>query len=311
MKVFKSIKMNRLAILAFVVIGFFTSCANEKSTSEKPTTNEEPKIGVLLVNHGSHSEVWRDMLVEVEKNTKTALLSNPRISEVKTAFMEYNEPSIATRLKEYDEEGFDEIVVVPIFLTVSSHYSHDIPVICGISSDPKVQHDLAEEKIEVYKPKARVTITPPLDYTTILKKNIERRVEALSDNADNEGVLLVAYGDADYNQQWEEMVDEIGKYLKIKTGHESIAYSWCGHLVEYSAQPTKDGITKLFELEDNVLVIPVLVANDSYFQNDIIQTAVDEVQNSDHVKYIQDAILPDANIENWVVEISNETVESL
>ena len=184
-------------------------------------------------------------------------------------------------------------------------------MICGISSDAKVQEDLAKENIEVYRPQARVTITPPLDYTTILKKNVARRISQLTENSGNEGILLVAYGDADYNQQWEEMVEEIGKYLKVKTGHESIAYAWCGHLVNYSTQPTKDGITKLFELEDDVIVIPFLVANDPYFQNDIIQTAVDEVANSSHVKYVQDAILPDENLNAWVIDVTNSTVESL
>ena len=250
------------------------------------------------------------MLLDVEETVKSEILANQEIDEVRTAFMEYNEPSIATRLKEFDEEGFDEVVVVPIFLTVSSHYSHDIPVICGISADPKIREQLAKEKIEVYKPKARVSIAPPLDYTTILKKNVERRVLALSKEGRSEAVLLVAYGDADYNQQWEEMVSEIGKYLKIKTGHESIAYAWCGHLVGYSTQPTKDGITQLLELEDHVVVVPLLVANDPYFQKDIIQKAVDEV-STDNVSYVQDAILPDENLNDWVVDISNKTVESL
>ena len=132
-----------------------------------------------------------------------------------------------------------------------------------------------------------------MDYSTLLKKNVEKRVEALSQDADNEAVLLVAYGDAEYNQQWEEMVDEIGKYLKIKTGHESIAYAWCGHLVGYSTEPTLKGIEQLHELEDNVIVIPILVANDPYFQNDIIQTACDMAEGN--VLYKQDAILPDNN----------------
>lgn len=269
------------------------------------------KVGVLLVNHGSHSELWRDMLWDVEKSVKEEILKNSKIGDVRTAFMEYTEPSIATRMKEFDEEGYDEVVVVPIFLTVSSHYSHDIPVIVGLSVDPKSQERLDKEKIEVYRPKAKVSITPPLDYTTILKKNVERRVQALSKDAENEGVLLVAYGDEQYNQQWEELVDEIGKYLKVKTGHKSIAYAWCGHLVRYSTEPTKNGIAKLFELEDNVVVVPVLVANDPYFQKDIIQKAVDEVENSSHVLYVQDAILPDANLNQWVIDISNKTVETL
>lgn len=297
---------NIVIIVAMGILAF--SCGTE---NEKETQHDGPKIGVLIVNHGSVAESWRNMLLEIEDHIEGDLLAHKKIADVRTAFMEYTEPSIATRMKEFDEEGYDEVIVVPVFLTVSSHYSHDIPVIVGLSSDSKIKAELAKEKIEVYRAKAKVSITPPLDYTSILKKNIARRVKALSKNPENEGVLLVAYGDEQYNQQWEEMVDAIGKYLKVKTKHEDIAYSWCGHLVRYSTEPTKDGIIKLLEYNDNVLVIPVLIANDPYFQKDIIQKAVDEVKTGDNVMYIQDAILPDTNVDNWVRDIAIETVESL
>lgn len=301
----KTIKFSILLLSTLLFLQCGPS-SKEKAANEIATK----KIGILLVNHGSVAKSWRQMLLNVEDDVKEKLLSNPKISKVSTAFMEYTEPSIATRMKEFDAEGYDEVVVVPIFLTVSSHYSHDIPVILGVSADPKAkEYMIGKEKIEVYKANARVTITPPLDYSTILKKNVERRVKALSKNPDNEGVLLVAYGDAKYNQQWEEMVDEIGKYLKIKTGHESIAYSWCGHLVGYSSEPTVKGIESLQKLEDNVIVVPILVANDPYFQDKIIQTAVDQVTGN--VMYIQDAILPDANLNKWVIDIANNTVEGL
>lgn len=295
--------------LLLVLMAIGISCSSTTSNENKETSNK--KIGVLLVSHGSNSANWREMLTDVEKTVKEEVLSNKKISSIRSAFMEYTEPSIATRLKEFDEEGFDEVVVVPIFLTVSSHYSHDIPVICGISSDPAIREGLKKEKIEVYRPKAKVSITPPLDFTNILKKNVERRVKALSKNSENEAILLVAYGDAQYNQQWEELVDDIGQYLKIKTGHESIAYAWCGHLVHYSTEPTKEGIAKLQELEEDVIVIPVLVANDAYFQKDIIQKAVDESEKTDQIYYVQDAILPDTNLNNWVIDIANETVNKL
>jgi hypothetical protein len=298
--------INSLLIVAILTL---FSCGNS-GTKEEAGAVKEKKIGVLLVNHGSVAESWRNMLLEVETEVKEEILADPKISKVTTAFMEYKEPSIATRMKEFDKEGFDEVIVVPMFLTVSSHYSHDIPVILGVSSDPKSKKYLVgKEEMEIYKSKARVTITPPLDYSTILKKNVERRVKALSKDAENEGVLLVAYGDAEYNQQWEEMVGEIGKYLKIKTGHESIAYSWCGHLVRYSTEPTVKGIEQLMELEDNVIVIPILVANDPYFQKDIIQKACDMVKGN--VLYVQDAILPDANLNKWIIDISKQTAVQL
>ncbi|MFT4755086.1 MAG: sirohydrochlorin ferrochelatase [Salibacteraceae bacterium] len=300
--------MNR--IIYILLCAFTVASCGTNDTPTNPTKKGK-KIGILIVNHGSVAESWRNQLLDIEKHVEPALLANEKISDVKTAFMEYTEPSIATRMKEYDEEGYDEVVVIPVFLTVSSHYSHDIPVIVGLSSDPKIKEQLKKEEIEVYRSKAKVTIAPPLDYSSILKKNIERRVLALSEDADNEGVLLVAYGDQQYNQQWEEMVEEIGKYLKIKTGHKDIAYAWCGHLVHYSQEPTKNGILKLQELNDNVIVIPVLIANDPYFQKEIIQNAVDAISIDGNVKYIQDAILPDAPLNEWVTDIAIKTAEQL
>lgn len=300
--------MNKIIyFIAFTVL--LTSCNNSETHTDP--NKEGKKIGVLIVNHGSVAESWRNQLLEVEKAVEPTLLANEKISDVKTAFMEYTEPSIATRMKEFDEEGYDEVVVVPVFLTVSSHYSHDIPVIVGLSADPKIKEELKKEKIEVYRAQAKVTIAPPLDYSSILKKNIERRVNALSENPENEGVLLVAYGDQQYNQQWEEMVEEIGKYLKIKTGHSDIAYAWCGHLVHYSQEPTKNGILKLQELNDDVIVIPILIANDPYFQDEIIQGAVDAVTVDGNVKYVQDAILPDEPLNNWVTDIAIKTANQL
>jgi len=297
-------------LYSLLVAALLFSCS-ESTSHENNQSESQQKVAVLLVNHGSHSEGWRKMLFDVEDAVKEQIVGLKNVEDVQTAHMEYNEPSIATRLKEFDEAGYTDVIVVPIFLTVSSHYSHDIPVIVGLSSDPKIIEQLKKEKIETYKPKARVTITPPLDYTTILKKNVARRVENLSTSADNEAVLLVAYGDEQYNQQWEELVEEIGKYLKLKTGHESIAYSWCGHIVTYSSEPTTEGIEKLFELEDNVIVIPVLVANDEHFQGEIIQNGVDAASSPKHVKYLQDAILPDANLNQWVIDITSQTLETI
>lgn len=297
-------------LYSLLLVTLLFSCNGTKET-ENNQASAKQKVAVLLVNHGSHSKGWRKMLFDVEDAVKAQILGLSNVEAIETAHMEYNEPSIATRLKEFDEAGYTDIIVVPIFLTVSSHYSHDIPVIVGLSSDPKIIEQLKKEKIETYKPKARVTITPPLDYTTILKKNVARRVEHLSTSADNEAVLLVAYGDEQYNQQWEELVEEIGKYLKIKTGHESIAYSWCGHIVTYSSEPTTEGIEKLFELEDNVIVIPVLVANDEHFQGEIIQNGVDAASNPTSVKYIQDAILPDTNLNQWVIDITSQTLKNI
>jgi predicted transglutaminase-like protease len=65
------------------------------------------------------------------------------------------------------------------------------------------------------------------------------------------------------------------------------------------------------EFEDNVIVIPVLVANDEHFQGEIIQNGVDAATNASKVMYKQDAILPDNNINQWVIDITNETLKTI
>ncbi len=300
-------------IFALLVLAGLVSCQTKQQKTEAVAAANASgeKIGVLLVNHGSHSEGWRQMLKDIELDVKGDIMKSGDINDVRTAYMEYTEPSIATQMKQFDKEGYDRVVVVPIFLTISSHTSNDIPNIVGLANDPKVKESLAEEGIETYSPIARVTITPLLDYPTVLKKNITRRAQALSNGSGDEGVALIAYGDADFNQQWEEMVEDIGRYLKAQTGIGSISYGWCGHLVRYSSEPTKKAIEQILALEERAIVIPVLVANDEHFQGEIIQNGVDMIEDQSKVVYKQDAILPDANINNWVIKIVEETVTDL
>ncbi|OHX67854.1 sirohydrochlorin chelatase [Flammeovirga pacifica] len=305
-------KLIKSFILTLVLSLTIFSCNEKKqSTSEVAESISGEKIGVLLVNHGSHSKQWRTMLTDIEKDVKGQIMKSGEITEVRTAFMEYTEPSIASQMKKFDEENYDRVIVVPIFLTISSHTSNDIPNIVGLANDPKVKEELKAEGIETYSSKARVTVTPLLDYPTVLKKNITRRAKALSNGSGDEGVALIAYGDAEFNQQWEEMVEDIGRYLKAQTGIGSISYGWCGHLVRYSSEPTKKAIDQILELEERAIVIPVLVANDEHFQGEIIQNGVDMVEDQKRVVYKQDAILPDPNINKWVVKIVDETMTDL
>ncbi len=231
------------------------SCGNNK---EEALSNYEPtgkKIGVLLVNHGSRSGAWRQTLAELEFNVRDEVLGDGSIARIKTAFMEYNEPSIATRLKEYDAEGFTDVVIIPIFLPVSPH-SFD---------------------------------------------------EALSRDAGNEGLVLIGYGDESYEKEWGELFDEVAGYVKREKGITEHAYGWCGHIARYDPGETTDAINRVLEKKRTAVVIPVLVAFDETFQVKIIGGGVSNVRDPEkRVVYKPDAILPDKNIERWVIDVSRE-----
>lgn len=299
-----------LAILSFLTLSFMESCS---STSEEDSTEDKnQKIGILLVNHGSHSDTWRNSLLDLEKNVRDELMADGSVKGVKTAFMEYNEPSIATRMKEFDKEGYTDVIIVPIFLTVSPHTFEDIPTIIGLKEDPESKELLKLEKIERYTAKANVQITPLLDFTDILRKNVLRRVQELSKDPKNEGLVLIGYGDEDYDKEWISLFNTVAQSVKKEVGIDEHTYGWCGHIARYNPEETTKAIEKVLKKKSNAVVIPVLVAHDENFQIKIIGGGIENVKdNKKRVIYKPDSILPDVNIEQWVIDISKEYVSKV
>lgn len=296
---------------ALMAVFLFNACTSDKEKGKGPNPGSE-KIGVLLVNHGSRSATWRNALLQLEKNVSDSVMHIEGVSGLKTAFMEYNEPSIATRLKEFDKEGFSDVIIVPVFLTVSPHSFDDIPTIVGLKEDPKSAENLKLEKIERYTPKAKVHITPLLDFTDIIRENILNRVAALSKQPEKEGVVLIAYGDEEYEKEWSELLNKVGDYIKEKKGIAAHSHGWCGHIARYNPEHTTVAINKVLETKEHAIVIPVLVAHDEMFQVKIIGDGIAKVTNNkQRVTYKPDAILPDANVEHWVVTVTKDFVQQI
>lgn len=274
------------------------------------TTPAERKIGILIVSHGSRSARWREMVTDVEERTRERVLASPHVATVRSAFMEYTEPSIATQLEALDREGHTDIVLVPLLLTVSGHSFDDIPVIAGQREDAVTSQRLAAEGIRRYRPRARVHFAPLLDFAGILRTNVERRVAALRGDASRDGVVLVAYGDHEYDTEWTRLLDELGGHLRETLGIETVTHAWCGHLVAYDRGPTRTAIARALDRSERAIVVPILVAVDERFQFEIIGGAVQEARTQAgeaRVVYRPDAILPEPTLDDWVVEISNTT----
>lgn len=296
------------AIAILVTLTTFTSCGSkEKKEEQAKDQGPKKKIGVLFVNHGSRSETWRKALMDLEANIKDSILMDGKIAGTKTAHMEYTEPSIASRLKEFDKEGYTHIVVVPIFLTVSPHSFEDIPTIIGQKEDAHSMEMLKIEKIERYTPKAKTHIAPTLDFTDVLQKNVLRRVQSLTKDPANEGLVLMGYGDETYNKEWSELFSKVGEYVNKNTGIDKLTYGWCGHIAHYNPDSTTAAIKRVLKTKKTAIVVPVLVAHDEMFQIQIIGDGIAKITNSkDVVVYKPDAILPDKNIEHWAISISKE-----
>ncbi|MEK6643600.1 MAG: CbiX/SirB N-terminal domain-containing protein [Planctomycetota bacterium] len=271
---------------------------------ESPSTLK--KIGVLLVNHGSRSSTWRQALLDLEREVTEPLRRGGIVKEVRTAFMEYTEPSIATQLKAFDASGYTDVIIVPLFLTVSTHSFDDIPTIIGAKEDAHSLEALKLEKIERYTPRARVRITPLLDFTSVLQENVLNRVKKLSRRPSEEGLVLIAYGDQTYSQEWSDLLKKVADFVKHNTGITDYSYGWCGHVARYSPDATTAAIREVLTTKTTAIVIPVLVARDEMFQVQIIADGINKIPDAkSKVRYRPDAILPDAHIERWVIQIAS------
>ncbi|MBO6517326.1 MAG: CbiX/SirB N-terminal domain-containing protein [Bacteroidia bacterium] len=299
---YRTLQQTTFAILLSAVL---FACTSPKESHSDSTPQQ--KIGVLLVNHGSHSPTWRKALTDLDSVVRGRIMEDGTIQDVKTAFMEYTEPSIATRMRQFDSAGYTDVIIVPIFLTVSSHSFDDIPTIIGQKEDPQSMETLKIENIERYQAKAKTHITPLLDFTNILQKNVLRRYKNLVPSDSNIGLALIAYGDAGYNTEWSALMDSVGQYVARNTNMTHYSYNWCGHIAHYNPDSTTIAINQVLEREEKSAVIPVLVAHDEMFQVKIIGNGINKVSNYEQrVLYKPDAILPDPNIEDWVVNIVEE-----
>ncbi len=300
-----------LYCLAAAFLLLISSCGPSHRENHKEHTGEK-KIGILLLNHGSRSERWKEPLLELEERVSEKILEIEGVGGIETAFMEHARPSIADGLKAFDSAGCSDIVVIPIFLTVGTHMFDDIPTIIGLKANPASLEKLKLENIERYTPEARVHLAPPLDFSDILKKNALRRAGGLSVEPQHEGLVLVGYGSTEFDRQWTELFDEVGDHISRETGITEHATAWCGHVAHYSPDSTTAVVRRMLSKKQRAIVIPLLVSTSEAFQIDIIGNAIAALKDhGKRVSYKPDAILPDPDLERWVIDIAREYADSI
>lgn len=272
------------------------------------------KIGVLLVAHGSKSSTWNGMVKTLADEVREPLLKIPDVSSVQLAYLEESKPNIASEMKALDAEGVDEIVVVPLFASSeSTKMNNYLQYLVGVRSEARRIKQLQQEGYEVYYPRARVTVTPAMNESEVLRKNVLRRVLALKgqDSGENMGVVLVGYGDQAYGQQMEAIMSGIGRYLKVKTDIDNVGYAFCGKPADYQGTPVVEAINEMFKLDKEVIVVPVLLAVDEMLQMNAIQGAVSAIMTASKVRFKPDAILPDKIVNDWVIERVQEASQRI
>ncbi len=289
----------RLALIVLVSAVLLTACDSGPAPAEQGKVN----IGVLLIAHGSTSSTWNGMIKTFADELRTSLAGNDAVGDLRLAFIDEPKSSIADELRAFDKANYDEVIIVPLFIAAESTRSNKyLAYLIGMRSDAGQVKQLEKEGYDIYYPRTRVSVAPALNEGGALKKNVLRRVQELQKDDDGEdmGVLLVGYGDQAYGQQMQETMENIGRYLKIKTDMDTVAYAFCGDLVDYSGEPVVKAINEVLDLEEEVLVVPVLLGIDEKLHVNTIEAAVNAVPTASRIRYAPTAVLPDPKINAWV-----------
>ena len=71
---FSGKKTLNFLVLGALVTSILASCGRSEKTAKANSSNK--KVGVLLVNHGSRSEAWRNGLLDLEKRVRDSIMSD-------------------------------------------------------------------------------------------------------------------------------------------------------------------------------------------------------------------------------------------
>ncbi|HRE91458.1 MAG TPA: CbiX/SirB N-terminal domain-containing protein, partial [Myxococcota bacterium] len=256
---------------------------------------------LVIAAHGSKSPAW----VQAVEDFAEEVARSPGVAEVfasvATGYLESASPGLAEAV-ERALASSPEVVVVPLFLTASTHQAEDVPGVLGLPTVPShVRRRLVGEGVRVLRPGLPITLQPIGDVAEILHKNVLRRTALEVRDRSHEAVVLVAYGSSVHHDQWENLIHDVRLRL-LTDGFGGISHAYCGHVVQLSPEPTYKAILAASQQAGvrKVHVVPLLMGP-SDLQTGPITVACQAAHPKlakQHVqlRYQVDAILPDGDL---------------
>src|SRR5262245_56819399 len=83
-----------------------------------------PKTGLLLVGHGTRSEVGTAQFLALAKAIRNRVSDELR---VEAAFLELQQPDIEAAVGRLVDQGIDQLVTMPLLLFAAGHAKEDVP----------------------------------------------------------------------------------------------------------------------------------------------------------------------------------------
>ena len=84
-----------------------------------------PKTALILFAHGARDPEWASPL----RRIRTAILARSPDLRVELAFLEFMAPNLRVCTATLVDDGFERIVIVPMFIAQGGHVKNDLPLI--------------------------------------------------------------------------------------------------------------------------------------------------------------------------------------
>ncbi len=137
-------------------------------TGRTAAAAQVPRVGILLVGHGTREPAGVSQFLELARRFADALPGDA----VEPCFLELAEPTIALGLERLLSRGIDELVVAPLLLFNAGHAKEDIPAAVHAALSVLGQADLPRRQ------------TPPLEcHTELLALSRERFLDVAGHGA--------------------------------------------------------------------------------------------------------------------------------
>ena len=274
--------MLRLRLLAFALC--FLSIA-------APSARGAERRGVLVVAHGGNSE-WN---AAVRKAVKQAHLDAP--AEVAFGMGMHPEEvrTFQQAVNRLERRGVDQILVVALLVSSHSEVYRQYEYLFGLRPKPEWQE--AGEPLDLEVP---VVIGQTLESSPFLEAILLDRAKALSQQADEETVVLVAHGPNDEadNQLWLRVLGQVAATIKQEGGFlDVVSLTMRDDAPEAIHQEASQALRKLVEersQQGRVLVIPVLIAKGG------IERKIPQMLAGLSYVYRGETLLPHPKMIEWI-----------
>lgn len=114
-----------------------------RDVTNKETINSK-NTGILLIGHGSSLPYGKKVLEEISEKTKERFIDY----NIELSFMRIETPLIAESFKKLQENNYDNIIVLPVFLADGLHTKSDIPLTLGLEA-AKLDFDYPKKEKQI------------------------------------------------------------------------------------------------------------------------------------------------------------------